>query len=109
MSLKQSSRGVVFVPADQSSVRITKTIEALNQQDASSNDVWMTSIIDRYIARSEREEFEHLCLATLPANTKLLKDLQINLVKREIQRILQLVYSDFLITKGPLEEETHQQ
>ena len=53
-----------------SSVRITKTIEALNQQDASSDDVWMTSIIDRYIARPEREEFEHLCLADFASKYK---------------------------------------
>ena len=70
MNLKSSSRETFFVPASQNSARITKPISALKQQDTSSEDVWMTSIIDRYIARPETEEFEHICLAEFASKYK---------------------------------------
>ncbi|MEW8548761.1 MAG: hypothetical protein AB2693_35120, partial [Candidatus Thiodiazotropha sp.] len=70
MNLKQSSKEVLFVPADRNSARITKPIETLKQQDSSSDDVWMTSIIDRYLARPENDSFEDLCLADFASKYK---------------------------------------
>lgn len=70
MNLKQSSREVVFVPADQNACRLTKPVEVLKQSDGTSDDIWMTNIVDRYLARPRNAMFENMCLANFASNYK---------------------------------------
>lgn len=71
MKLKLSSREVVFVPADRNSARLTKPIAVLQQFDPSTDDIWMTNIVDRYLARPKTSEFENMTLAHFASNYKI--------------------------------------
>lgn len=68
MQLKQSSREIVFVPADKNASRITKPIEVLRQSDSTTDDIWMTNIVDRYLSRPTANEFEDMSLAYFASN-----------------------------------------
>ncbi|XP_052788850.1 uncharacterized protein LOC128223618 [Mya arenaria] len=60
MHLKQSSRQVVFIPVDRHSAKISKPLKWLKEED---ENIWMTTLIDRYLARPASPDFEQLCLA----------------------------------------------
>ena len=60
MHLNQSSRQVVFIPADRHAARLSKPLKLLSEED---DNIWMTSIIDRYVARPTTPDFENMCLA----------------------------------------------
>lgn len=60
MHLKQSSRQVVFIPVDRRSSKITKPLKSLTEDD---ENIWMTSLIDRYLARPSSPIFEQMSLA----------------------------------------------
>lgn len=68
MQLKQSSREIIFVAADKNASRITKPIEVLRQSDGSTDDIWMTNIVDRYLSRPTTKEFENMPLAYFASN-----------------------------------------
>ena len=70
MNLKQSSREVVFVPADQNACRLTKPVEILKESEGTSDDIWMTNIVDRYLSRPRTAVFENMCLADFASNYK---------------------------------------
>ena len=67
MKLKQSSREVIFVPTDPNSVRISKPLHLINDE-MDDEDLWMTNVVDRYLARPE--EFECMCLAEFASQYK---------------------------------------
>ncbi|XP_053406580.1 uncharacterized protein LOC128559306 [Mercenaria mercenaria] len=59
MHLKQSSRQV-FIPVDRHSIKLSKPLKYLREQD---ENIWMTSLTDRYLARPTSSDFEQICLA----------------------------------------------
>ena len=63
MHLKDCSREVVWVPIDMSSTRMTLPLSVLRQRDPDSEDVWATSVIDRYRARPNTRDFQGMSLA----------------------------------------------
>jgi len=71
--LRNSSREVIFVPADKNASRITKPIEVLRQSEDNSDDIWMTNtcIVDRYVARPTTSDFETICSAQFASNYRL--------------------------------------
>ncbi|XP_064625952.1 uncharacterized protein LOC135486782 [Lineus longissimus] len=64
MKLKDCSRQVIFVPTDPNPTKMSlplKTIQAKSKAD--SDDIWMTSVVDRYKARPDQPPFPNMCLA----------------------------------------------
>ena len=66
MTLKQCSREVLFVP---NLVTISKPLHLINDE-MDDEDLWMTNIVDRYIARPKDETFENMCLADFASKYK---------------------------------------
>ena len=69
MKLKRCSREVLFVPTDPNSVRISKPLHLINDE-MDDEDLWMTNVVDRYIARPKDETFENMCLADFASKYK---------------------------------------
>ena len=67
MHLKECSRKVVFCPTGENVVRMSLPIKVLRQKaasgDVSSEDMWMTSLVDRYKNRPNDSIFNEMCLS----------------------------------------------
>ncbi|XP_034553964.1 uncharacterized protein LOC117823040 isoform X1 [Notolabrus celidotus] len=77
MHLKECSRKVVFVPTGENVVKMSLPLNVLKQKAASSQgltseDMWMTSLVDRYRNRPDDSEFEDMCLATFASEYRVL-------------------------------------
>ncbi|XP_039509525.1 uncharacterized protein LOC120464209 [Pimephales promelas] len=77
MHLKECSRKVQFIPIGQNPVKMSlplnmlrNTVETDQSDDESS--FWMTSLIDRYKNRPEKEPVENLCLASFCSEYRVL-------------------------------------
>lgn len=71
LKLKHCSRDVIWIPTDTESTRITLTINVIKSNAYRGDDnIWMTSIIDRYFARPLTNEFSNTSLATLHQTTE---------------------------------------
>lgn len=76
MKLKDCSRQVIYVPTDPNPTKMSlplKTIQAKTKTD--SDDIWMTSIVDRYKARPDQPPFPDMCLAYFVSNYRVLTSL----------------------------------
>ena len=64
LKLKHCSKEVVWIPTDPDSTRITLPLHIIKSNVAQGNDnVWMTSIMDRFLARPMTAEFNDMCAA----------------------------------------------
>ncbi|XP_034537730.1 uncharacterized protein LOC117811513 isoform X3 [Notolabrus celidotus] len=77
MHLKECSRKVVFVPTGENVVKMSLPLNVLKQKAASSQgltseDMWMTSLVDRYRNRPDDSEFDDMCLATFASEYRVL-------------------------------------
>ena len=68
MPLKRQSRTVVFINTDPKNERatLTKPMSAINSLEDDDEDLYQTSLIDRYAARPD--SLENMCLAEFAAN-----------------------------------------
>ena len=68
MPLKRQSRTVVFINTDPKNERatMTKPMSAINSLEDDDEDLYQTSLIDRYAARPD--SLENMCLAEFAAN-----------------------------------------
>ena len=68
MPLKRQSRKVVFINTDPKNERatMTKPMSAINSLEDDDEDLYQTSLIDRYAARPD--SLENMCLAEFAAN-----------------------------------------
>ena len=68
LPLKQMSRKVIFVntAAKEDRVSLLKPINQIEHMDEDSEDIYQTSLIDRYAARPD--QLNHMCLAEFAAN-----------------------------------------
>ena len=68
MPLKQMSRKVVFIntAAKEDRVSLLKLINQIQDMDEDSEDIYQTSLIDRYVARPD--QLNNMCLAEFAAN-----------------------------------------
>ena len=68
MPLKRQSRTVVFINTDPKKERatLTKPMSAINSLEDDDEDLYQTSLIDRYAARPD--SLENMCLAEFAAN-----------------------------------------
>ncbi|XP_064617311.1 uncharacterized protein LOC135481415 [Liolophura sinensis] len=75
LHLKECSRLVQFIPvgdAIKMSLPLNVIQNKLSGGDLNVDDVWMTSIIDRYKNRPDGDEFEAMCLATFCSEFRVL-------------------------------------
>uniref|UniRef100_A0AAX7UK93 ATP-dependent DNA helicase n=1 Tax=Astatotilapia calliptera TaxID=8154 RepID=A0AAX7UK93_ASTCA len=76
MHLKECSRKVVFVPTGDSVVKMSLPLKVLRQkatsQDLTAEDMWMTSIVDRYKNRPKNIDFNDMCMATFASEYRVL-------------------------------------
>uniref|UniRef100_A0A9J8ADG0 ATP-dependent DNA helicase n=1 Tax=Cyprinus carpio carpio TaxID=630221 RepID=A0A9J8ADG0_CYPCA len=68
MHLKECSRNVQFIPSGEDTVRMSLPLSViqnkLESQELKSEEMWMTSFVDRYKNRPNQSIFEDMCLAT---------------------------------------------
>lgn len=76
MHLKECSRKVVFIPTGDSFVKMSLPLSVLRQRaasgDVSTDDMWMTSLVDRYKNRPNDRTFNDMCLATFASEYRVL-------------------------------------
>eukprot|EP00918_Siedleckia_nematoides_P010346 GHVU01022581.1.p1 GENE.GHVU01022581.1~~GHVU01022581.1.p1 ORF type:complete len:191 (+),score=18.19 GHVU01022581.1:65-574(+) len=63
LKLKSCSRTVMFIPTDDNNTRMSLPLSALENKSDDAEDIWMTSLPDRYKARPQTSEFENMCMA----------------------------------------------
>ncbi|KAL7852162.1 hypothetical protein SRHO_G00179470 [Serrasalmus rhombeus] len=63
LKLKSSSRAVIFIPTDDSAVRMSLPMKCLQDKDPDDENVWMTGLAEKYMARPNTPEFENMCMA----------------------------------------------
>ena len=84
IDMKDSTRNVTFVPTD-NNARLSKPlaqIQAIAAQNTEEN-IWMTSLEDRYRARPTTQEFEAMCQATFASEYRVLPKAEGNKNKRK--------------------------
>ncbi|XP_035506699.2 uncharacterized protein LOC118320024 [Scophthalmus maximus] len=76
MHLKECSRAVVFIPTGDNIVKMSLPLRELRQKAASrdltTEDMWMTSLVDRYKSRPEDGTFNDMCIATFASEYRVL-------------------------------------
>ncbi|XP_042601481.1 uncharacterized protein LOC122140744 [Cyprinus carpio] len=74
MHLKECSRKVVFVPTGDNVIKMSLPLNVLRQKAKSNNltteDMWMTSIVDRY--KNRPNDLSDLCMATFASEYRIL-------------------------------------
>ncbi|XP_061193261.1 uncharacterized protein LOC133201474 [Saccostrea echinata] len=63
MHLKECSREVVFIPTGSNAIKMSLPLNTLKSRKGNSENIWMSSIIDKYYARPFAQTFEEQCLA----------------------------------------------
>uniref|UniRef100_A0A3B3YQH8 ATP-dependent DNA helicase n=1 Tax=Poecilia mexicana TaxID=48701 RepID=A0A3B3YQH8_9TELE len=76
MHLKECSRKVVFIPTGDNIVKMSLPISVLREkaasQDLTSDDMFMTGIVDRYKNRPTDDVFSDMCLAKFASEYRVL-------------------------------------
>lgn len=76
LKLKQCSRKVVFIPTGDNLVKMSLPLKTIRQKATSkpltTNDIWMTNIVDRYKNRPNNVSFNKMCLATFASDYRVL-------------------------------------
>ena len=76
MHLKECSRKVVFVPVGDNVVKMSLPLNVLKQKaaskDLSTEEMWMTSLVDRYKNRPKDRVFNDMCMATFASEYRIL-------------------------------------
>ncbi|KAL6484420.1 hypothetical protein MHYP_G00064660 [Metynnis hypsauchen] len=63
LKLKSSSRAVIFIPTDDNAVRMSLPMKCLQDKAPDDENVWMTGLAEKYMARPNTPEFENMCMA----------------------------------------------
>ncbi|XP_006824386.2 uncharacterized protein LOC100379079 [Saccoglossus kowalevskii] len=68
LRLKEGSRKVQFIPTGDNPIKMSLPLRVLQMKNKDRNlnkeDIWMTSLLDRYKSRPNEEIFDNLCLAS---------------------------------------------
>ncbi|XP_075334585.1 uncharacterized protein LOC142395729 [Odontesthes bonariensis] len=76
MHLKECSRKVVFIPTGDNIVKMSLPISVLRQKaatnDLSSEEMWMTGLVDRYKNRPKDDIFNDMCIAKFASDYRVL-------------------------------------
>ncbi|XP_058472555.1 uncharacterized protein LOC131445864 [Solea solea] len=76
MHLKECSRKVMFVPTGENVVKMSLPLNVLKQRaatnDINTEEMWMTSLVDRYKNRPNDSIFNDMCIATFASEYRVL-------------------------------------
>ena len=64
MPLKNSTRNVVFIQTSEDGQKISLPLKQLQENVGKSDQVWMTTQIDKYVGRPRTPEYNDICMAT---------------------------------------------
>ena len=64
MPLKNSTRNVVFLQTSEDGQKISLPLKQLQENAGKSDQVWMTTQIDKYVGRPRTPEYNNMCMAT---------------------------------------------
>ncbi|KAK0135929.1 hypothetical protein N1851_028200 [Merluccius polli] len=89
MHLKECSRKVVFVPVGDNNVKMSLPLSVLKQKassdDLTTEDMWMTSSVDRYKNRPRDGTFNDMCMATFASEYRVLSKSEMSVNRVELQ------------------------
>ncbi|XP_006822000.1 uncharacterized protein LOC102807333, partial [Saccoglossus kowalevskii] len=90
LKLKQSSRKVQFIPTGDNPIKMSLPFEVIRKKnegaDVDEEDIWMTSIVDRYKARPDGQDFDSLCLAAFCSEYRILSTFEMSNVNNDKRR-----------------------
>ena len=78
LQLKGCSRKVQFIPVGENPVRMSLPLSVLKKKSEGDDEIWMSSLIEKYRARPLSDEFNSMCLATFCSEYRVLAKSQTN-------------------------------
>nr|XP_043868972.1 uncharacterized protein LOC122758736 [Solea senegalensis] len=76
MHLKECSRKVMFVPTGENVVKLSLPLNVLKQRattdDINTDEMWMTSLVDRYKNRPNDSTFNDMCITTFASEYRVI-------------------------------------
>ncbi|XP_072046834.1 uncharacterized protein [Amphiura filiformis] len=64
MPLKKSTRNIIFLQTDMNGQKLSLPLNQLQENAGKSEQVWMTSQIEKYIGRPKTAKYNNMCMAT---------------------------------------------
>ena len=78
LRMKECSRKTVFIPVGENPTRLSKPLHQLKGNvEEDGDDMWMTSIVERYENRPINKEFANMCLAQFCSEFRVLAKSQV--------------------------------
>uniref|UniRef100_UPI00358E7FB6 uncharacterized protein n=1 Tax=Myxine glutinosa TaxID=7769 RepID=UPI00358E7FB6 len=82
LRLKESSRKVQFVPTGDNPIKMSLPFDVLKKRskgkDLDADQIWMTSLPDRYQNRPDQELFDEMCLASFCSEFRVLSKSEVS-------------------------------
>ena len=76
MQLKGCSRKVQFIPVGENPIRMSLPLSVLKKKSDAEEEIWMSSLPEKYMARPLSHEFHSMCLATFCSEYRVLSPSQ---------------------------------
>ena len=83
LRMKESSRKTIFIPVGENPTRLSKPLHQIKENREDVDDVWMTSIVERYENRPNNEEFVNMCLAQFCSEFRVLAKSEVPSTSKE--------------------------
>lgn len=71
LKLKDSSRNVTFIPTGSNPLKMTLPINIIRSRKEEDENIWMSTVFDKYYGRPQLPEFDSMCLADFCSNYQL--------------------------------------
>ena len=82
--MKECSRKTVFIPVGENPTRLSKPLHQLRGNvEEEGDDMWMTSIVERYENRPKDKQFANMCLAQFCSDYRVLAKSQVPKTSKE--------------------------
>ncbi|XP_070548914.1 uncharacterized protein [Ptychodera flava] len=82
LRLKEGSRKVHFIPTGDNPIKMSLPLEILQMRseegDLNEEEIWMTSIIDRYKNRPDGDIFDEMCLASFVSEYRIMSSSEVS-------------------------------
>ncbi|XP_065942484.1 uncharacterized protein [Magallana gigas] len=87
--LKGCSRKVQFIPIGENPIRMSLPLKVLEKKSDADEEIWMSSLTEKYIARPVSNEFDSMCLAAFCSEYRVLASSQVSKNPRSPIHLLQ--------------------
>lgn len=78
LQLKGCSRKVQFIPLGENPIRMSLPLKVLEKKSDADEEIWMSSLTDKYCARPISNEFDSMCLAAFCSEYRVLASSQVS-------------------------------